>query len=260
MTKVLSTRNLAIGYGKRVLASDIDASLRAGELTCLIGPNGTGKSTLLRTLAGMQAPLVGRVAINDQDVHRLPAQALAKRLSVVLTERVDVGSLSAYALVALGRYPYTDWTGRLTAHDEDRVMWAMRQTGCFELAPRHVHELSDGERQRVMIARALAQEPQAILLDEPTAFLDLPGRVEVMHLLHRLARETERAILLSTHDLDLALRYADRLWLMGKGGVFTQGAPDALKASGDIACVFHTESLEAARYVSQLTTQFFLPN
>ncbi|MEW6254260.1 MAG: ABC transporter ATP-binding protein, partial [Planctomycetota bacterium] len=153
------------------------------------------------------------------------------------------GHLTAYALVALGRHPYTDWTGRLSAHDEAVVRWAMEAVGAKPLAARPISELSDGERQKIMIARALAQEPLVMLLDEPTAFLDLPNRVEIMRVLRALTRQTGRAILLSTHDLDLALRSADRLWLLPHGGPLHDGAPEDLVLSGALEATFRSEGI-----------------
>jgi iron complex transport system ATP-binding protein len=176
-------------------------------------------------------------------VHELRPQVLARRLSVVLTDRVQAGALSAYGLVALGRYPYTGWTGRLTAHDEERVRTAMSAVGAEELATRSVLELSDGERQKVMIARALAQDPDLMILDEPTAFLDLPRRVEVLRLLRNLAHRKSRAILLSTHDLDLALRTADRIWVLAQGGDLRCGVPEDLVLDGAFETAFHSEGV-----------------
>ena len=172
------------------------------------------------------------VLLEGRDLHGLTESERARLLGLVLTERVDVGNLSAYALVALGRYPYTGWDGRLSAADEEVVRWAIDAVGARELAARSVGELSDGERQKVMIARALAQEPAVLLLDEPTAFLDLPRRVEIVQLLRRLAGDSDRAVLLSTHDLDLALRCADRLWLLPQDGPLQTGAPEDLVLSG----------------------------
>ncbi|MEZ4635407.1 MAG: ABC transporter ATP-binding protein [Caldilineaceae bacterium] len=198
---ILETKHLTIGYrhaGRAdvVVSHDLDLRLRRGELVCLLGPNGAGKSTLMRTLAGLQPALGGSILLDGDAPGDLTAREMARRLSIVLTERVDVGNLSAQELVALGRHPYTDWWGNLTPHDEEVVRWAVRAVGAGALAERPILELSDGERQKVMIARALAQEPLLILLDEPTAFLDLPRRVEVMGLLRALARHTGRAILL----------------------------------------------------------------
>ncbi len=251
---VLTTHNLSIGYGSpqrthydragpRLIATALNVCLRAGELVCLLGPNGVGKSTLMRTLAGMQPALAGEVRLAGTPISALRPHDLARRLSVVLTERVEVGQLSAYALVALGRHPYTDWLGRLTPDDETVVRRAIEAVGAVALAHRPVHELSDGERQRIMIARALAQDPVVLLLDEPTAFLDLPRRVELMHLLRHLARSSRQALLLSTHDLDLALRCADVLWLMTPDGTLLAGAPEDLVLNGAFAAAFRGEGV-----------------
>ena len=245
---ILVTEHLTLGYSQsrrpaRIVTEDVNATLLPGELVCLLGPNGAGKSTLLRTLAGMQSPLGGSVRLMGEDVFRLDARELARRMSIVLTERVSAGSLSAYALVALGRHPYTDWTGRLRDEDEQIVRWAIDAVQARPLAGRSVAELSDGERQKIMIARALAQQPALMLLDEPTAFLDLPHRVEVMHILRQLAHEGGQAILLSTHDLDLALRHADRIWLLPPGGPLQVGAPEDLVLSGAFARTFTTSGL-----------------
>jgi iron complex transport system ATP-binding protein len=230
---LLETHDLAIGYQsrsttRRVVVASINLRLEAGELVCLLGPNGAGKSTLLRTLAGMQAPLQGQIQIMGTDLYRLSPIDRARRLGVVLTDRAEVGALSVRALVALGRYPYTDWAGRLTAADEICIDQALAAVGATALALRLFGQLSDGERQKALIARALAQEPNLLLLDEPTAFLDWPRRVEIMGILRRLARESGRAVLLSTHDLDLALRGADRLWLLPPGGPIRAGMPEEL--------------------------------
>ncbi|WP_375515224.1 ABC transporter ATP-binding protein [uncultured Nostoc sp.] len=246
---ILTTHNLTIGYKTsrktvRCVASDISVSLLAGELVCLLGPNGAGKSTLLRSLAGMQPPIAGEVRLLGENIYKLAPQELAKRLSLVLTEKVDVGMLSAYTLVSLGRYPYTDWWGNLTPEDEAIITWAIKSVGAVHLAQCQVSELSDGERQKIMIARALAQSPIVMLLDEPTVFLDLPRRVEIMQLLRQLARETNQAILLSTHDLDLALRLADKVWLLSTNGILSVGAPEDLVLSGAFADTFESEGVE----------------
>jgi iron complex transport system ATP-binding protein len=244
---VLETRALSIGYrqgrARRMVAENISVALRRGELVCLLGPNGAGKSTLMRTLAGMQPPLAGTVLLDAREINTLSAQERAHRLSIVLTERIEVGNLTARDLVALGRYPYTDWMGRMTARDEAAVQWAIEAVGMQALAPRSVLELSDGERQKVLIARALAQEPDLILLDEPTAFLDLPRRVEIMTTLRTLAHAADRAVLLSTHDLDLALRSADRIWLLPPDGVLHRGTPEDLILDGSFAQAFASEGV-----------------
>jgi iron complex transport system ATP-binding protein len=221
----------------------LNLSARAGEMVCLLGTNGTGKSTLLRTLARIQPALSGSVKIGGADLRQLSQMELARRLGVVLTERVMVGALTARRVVELGRYPYWDWSGRMTQTDHDAVDWAIEAVGAAHLASRDSMSLSDGERQRFMIARALAQEPSILLLDEPTAFLDVPSRVELMGLLRRLARDEQLASVVSTHDLELALRMADTLWLVARGNKLTAGTPEDLILAGSVADAFQAESI-----------------
>ncbi|MDZ4766005.1 MAG: ABC transporter ATP-binding protein [Chloroflexota bacterium] len=252
MKVALHARDLTIGYKRagQPIAAHLDLTLYDGELVCLIGQNGIGKTTLLRTLAGMQPPLSGTVGLHDQDVHQLDAGALARLLSIVLTERVDPGVMIARELVALGRHPHTDWLGRLSAHDQAIIDGAIQSVGAAHLAARPVRELSDGERQKITIARALAQEPALLILDEPTAFLDLPRRVEIMRLVRRLTRERGMAALISTHDLDLALRAADRLWLLVPGmtpdalPTLIDGAPEDLILNGALAAAFQNDGAQ----------------
>jgi iron complex transport system ATP-binding protein len=249
----LKARDLTVGYRQgtrtRVVNRGLNLCLRRGTLAALLGPNGAGKSTLMRTLAGLQPPLAGEVWLDGRPLRALSANELARNLAVVLTDRVDAGYMSAYALAALGRYPYTSWDGRLSAEDEAIVQEAMRAARCESLAARAASELSDGERQRVMLARALAQQTPIVLLDEPTAFLDLPRRIEIMHLLRDLAHDTGRAFLISTHDLELALRFADELWLMAADGAFSVGAPEEVSARGDLLRAFAAEGDEVQRYL-----------
>jgi len=248
---VLQTHNLAIGYAQprkpRVIVADnLNLTLNGGELVCLLGPNGAGKSTLMRTIAGVQKTLAGDVVLAGRSLLNIRPSELAKLLSVVLTDRPNVGLLNGYALVALGRHPYTDWTGRLSHYDEAVIRWAVDAVNASDLAERPILELSDGQRQKLMIARALAQESELILLDEPTAFLDLPRRAEMMQLLRHLATETGRAILLSTHDLDLALRSADTLWLLSQGQIHI-GTPEDLVLDGTFEAAFHGEGIHFDR-------------
>jgi len=246
---MLSARNLSIGYpsrtggAPRVVSGGLSLSLHRGELVCLIGPNGAGKSTLMRTLAAMQPPIGGQVLLGDADLFSLAPQERARRLAVVLTERVTAGLLTARELVGLGRHPYTDWLGRLKEEDEAAIDKALLAAAATDLAMRRVSELSDGERQRVMLARALAQEPDVLILDEITAFLDLPRRVDAMHILQRVAHLENKAVLLSSHDLDLALRTADAVWLISREGVLVTGAPEDLVLSGAFASTFAAEGV-----------------
>jgi len=251
MNKILRIEELRIGYkqgkNEKVVAEGITANLLAGELVCLLGPNGAGKSTLLRTISGAQPTLGGQVFLGDKAIQDFSARELAKKLSLVLTDRVQAGMLTAYEVVALGRYPHTNWTGKLSEKDHRVIQWSIQITGAEELASRVLSELSDGERQKIMVARALAQEPSVMILDEVTAFLDLPRRVEIMHLLRNLAHDTGKAILLSTHDMDLALRSADSLWLLPKNGKLQIGAPEDLVLSGAFETAFAGEGVHFDR-------------
>lgn len=243
----LQTRDLSIGYRRRgqpniVLTRALNLRLRPGELVGLLGTNGIGKSTLLRTLGGMQQPLAGQVLLGERDVARLKPQERARRLSIVTTDAPRPRLMSGYALVALGRHPHTDWLGRLTTDDHQAIAWALDAVKGAELAQQPVAELSDGQRQKLMIARALAQQSDIMLLDEPTAFLDLPRRIETMALLKHLAQTTRLAILVSTHDLDLALRNCGRLWLMSQAGI-KAGAPEDLALDGSLGATFRAEGI-----------------
>jgi len=222
-----------------------------GELICLVGPNGSGKSTLLRTITGLQKALAGEVLLHGKPIESYDNKALAKVISVVLTTPVRVGAMRAYDLVGLGRFPFTDMFDQMREEDHKVVRTALEMAGATPLAERFVHTLSDGERQKVMIARALAQEPSLLMLDEPTAFLDLPGRVSVMQLLRDLAHGHDKAILTSTHDLDLAMRIADRVWLMGRNGEFLQGAPEDLALDGSFSSVFSIGKVQFDAYTGQ---------
>ncbi|WP_046246104.1 ABC transporter ATP-binding protein [Hymenobacter terrenus] len=245
---LLTAEDLTVGYFSskktpRPVAQPVRLALWPGELVCLLGPNGAGKSTLLRTLAGLQPPLSGRLNLGGAALAGLSAAERARQLSIVLTDRVDAGNLTVQELVSLGRHPHTGWLGSLSAHDEAQVQAALTATGTSSFAQRPVGELSDGERQKVLLARAIAQDTPIVLLDEPTAHLDLPNRVALMRLLHRLARQTGKAILLSTHELDLALQAADRVWLLPADGVLHTGTPEDLVLSGEFAAAFAREGL-----------------
>ncbi len=244
----ITAKQLSIGYQhnakETIVASGLDCSLCGGEFVCLLGPNGAGKSTLIRTLAGMQKPLAGEIRLSGKTMSDIAPRERARAVSVVLTEVMSSGVMDAYSLVSLGRHPYSGWFGGLNAQDHERIEWSIEAVSAGSLANRQVSELSDGERQKISVARALAQEAKLMLLDEPTAFLDLPRRVELLSILRDLAHRENLALLLSTHDIDLALRFADRLWLMTPKGNLLQGAPEALALNGQFAEVFATENLE----------------
>lgn len=218
--KMITLKNLVVGYpdGRhtRQLNHAANEEAHDGMLTCLIGANGAGKSTLLRTIAGFQLPLEGTVLLGGDDVRALSPRQRAERMAVVLTDRPDVMCTTVWEMVATGRAPFTGFWGRLSGKDRDIVTRSLRLVGIEWMADRTVASLSDGERQKVMIAKALAQQTPIILLDEPTAFLDYPSRVEAMQLLLNIAHEEHKTVLLSTHDLDLAIHTADRIWLFEK--------------------------------------------
>lgn len=218
---MIELKDLTIGYAQKnntkVVASNINATLHSGRLTCLIGANGIGKSTLLRTLSAFQPPLGGEIFIDIESpipLSTLTDKQLSRLIGVVLTEKPDVQNMTVFELVGLGRSPYTGFWGRLNEEDKEVVKESLRLVGIESLQDRLIQTLSDGERQKTMIAKALAQQTPVIYLDEPTAFLDYPSKVEMLTLLRHLARETGKTIFLSTHDMELALQIADELWLM----------------------------------------------
>ena len=216
---VMRGSDLAIGYSRgkkneRTVLGKLNFTLRTGELTCLLGANGAGKSTLLRTLSASQPPLGGSLFLKDKPLSTYSEKKLSTLIGVVLTDKTQAGGLTVYELVALGRQPHTGFFGKLHESDRKIIAQAMELVGISHKANNYTAELSDGERQKVMIAKALVQESPLIILDEPTAFLDVASRIEIMTLLHKLASEDNKAILLSTHDIEQALVLADRLWLM----------------------------------------------
>lgn len=207
----ITTNRLTVGYRGHRVVEDISLSLPCGRLVCLLGPNGAGKSTLLRTLCGFQPPIAGTVTISGSDITTMSAAEVARLVSVVLTDRPLTPSLTAAEMVGMGRAPYTGFWGRLSDDDRRLVSEAMQTVGIAPLATRRMGQLSDGERQKVMIAKALAQHTPVIVLDEPTAFLDYPSKVAVMKTLARLAHDEGKTILMSTHDLELAAQLGDEL-------------------------------------------------
>lgn len=236
MKETVKLNNVSIGYkgrhGIHTVATGITAGINEGELTCLLGRNGVGKSTLLRTLSGFQPKLGGEIFVDGRQLEDHSDRELAQKIGVVLTERPDVQQMTVWDLVALGRSPYTGFWGRLDEADRQEVERAIRHVGITSLTRRQVTTLSDGERQKVMIAKALAQQTPIIYLDEPTAFLDYPSKVETLLLLRHISREDQKTIFLSTHDLDLALQVADRIWLMDD--TLTIGSPRELADEGTL--------------------------
>lgn len=239
----LTAKALSIGYheksGDDILSKNINFEVYPGELVCLIGPNGAGKSTLIRTIAGLQPSLSGSIHLIGKELTEYSPRQLSQLISLVLTSLVDVMHMTAYELVALGRHPFTNWLGQLTETDRIIIQESLANVGAEQFAERDINHLSDGERQKIMIARALAQQPKLMILDEPTAYLDFPNRVEILEMLHYLVQDRERAVLISTHDLNLAIGIADKLLIMNKSGQLSIGAPEDLILSGDFADAFN---------------------
>lgn len=243
MEDVLTTIDLNVGYRSEgwtnVLFEGINLRLRAGELVCFMGPNGVGKSSLIRTLAGLQKPISGEVRWSKSS-HKDPS----RNISVVLTDKVSGGNLTAYDVVAFGRYPYMSWSLSRTADDDRLIDQSIDAVHINNLRDAPIHSLSDGQLQMVMIARALCQDTPIILLDEPTAHLDLNNRVEIMKMLRSLARRTQKAILVATHELDLALQLADHIWLAGQDKKIFSGFPEDLVLSGVFDDIFQFKGFD----------------
>lgn len=228
---IISLSQLSVGYTlSHPVISDINLELRSGQLACLIGENGIGKSTLLKTLTGFLPKLKGSLLLGNRDIESFSQRELAQQVSIVLTQKPDVQNLTIEEIIGLGRSPYTGFFGRLRAEDRKVVDDAIATMGIEKLRGRMIQTLSDGERQKVMIAKALAQETSIILLDEPTAFLDFPSKAETFQSLQRMAHERDKLILLSTHDLELAVRFADSL-LEVKSGRLQAVSASEVKAS-----------------------------
>jgi iron complex transport system ATP-binding protein len=246
MKTILSTSNLSIGYksGKAAvtIAENLNLNLTSGKLISLIGANGIGKSTLLRTITGIQQPLSGTVFLNDKNISTYKPLDLAQNLSLVLTEKLPSSNLSVFELVALGRQPYTNWIGTLTPEDFVKVNEALELTQISHLAQKRHFEISDGQLQKVLIARALAQDTPLIILDEPTTHLDLLHKVSLFKLLKKLTQETQKCILFSTHDIDLAIQLSDEMIIMTPDLV-VQDEPCNLISKGSFDTLFKDEHI-----------------
>ncbi|WP_192348329.1 ABC transporter ATP-binding protein [Algoriphagus sp. Y33] len=231
-------KNLSLGYTKgkvqKEILSGLNFELLAGEMTCLLGPNGVGKSTLVKAVLGQLQPFKGEVLLNGKPVLSYAKEVLAKGLSVVLTEPFLPGNMTVGQLVAMGRIPHTNWTGKLTDGDRKVVENALEATKIDYLRDERLSEISDGQRQKALIARALAQDGKVMVLDEPTAHLDLVNRYEIMHLLRDISKSQGKSILVVTHDLEIALETADRFWLLNCGTPLISGLPEDLVISGQI--------------------------
>ena len=243
---ILSTSNLSIGYKTKsstiIIGKNLNVNLREGKLIALIGANGIGKSTLLRTITGIQKPISGTVLLNEKNIHELNSLTLAQNLSVVLTEKLPPSNLTVWELIALGRQPYTNWIGKLTPKDISKVNEAIELTQIGHLKSKMHYEISDGQLQIVLIARALAQDTPLIILDEPTTHLDLLHKVVLFKLLKKLTQETGKCILFSTHDIDMAIQLSDEMIIMTPKTI-VQDQPCNLILKGSFNSLFQDEHI-----------------
>jgi iron complex transport system ATP-binding protein len=244
---ILTAEKLILGYQKgritKKVAENISFSLEKGKLTCLLGPNGVGKSTLIKTIMGQLPPLGGKIQLNGKGIQQIGTKEISKKIAVVLTEKINSGTLTVRQLVELGRIPHTGWLGKLSEKDQFKVNYAIQATNIQYLAGTLLSELSDGQLQKVMIARALAQDGEILILDEPTAHLDLVNRFEIMHLLRKIAKEERKAVLVVTHDLEIAIETADEFWLMQCGLPLVTGLPEDLIIRQEIDILLPTDKL-----------------
>jgi len=248
MEMTLKIEDLTTGYGSAkkaevVLQQGMNATLKTGQLICVLGPNGAGKSTLLKTLAGFHHPLSGEVYFGDNSLKELDLKKLSKLVSVVLTDRFSDLYLTAFDVVRMGRFPYASFFGRMKPGDLLLINQTMDKLDVGSLKEKLFYNLSDGERQKVLIARALVQDTPFLFLDEPVAFIDSPGRIEIMELLSGLAHQHGKAILMTTHDMETGLRYADTLWLMHRGKPLLAGIPEDMVLQGKVGEYFQRPGL-----------------
>lgn len=245
---IIELNNLTTGYsirkGHKVISSNICATMKRGELICLLGPNGAGKSTLLKTITGFLTPIGGNILIDGKKISDYTIQERARLISLVSTEKIQFSGMTVHDVVAMGRSPYTGFWGRLGNEDRRIVEESLQQVGMLPFSGRQMQTLSDGERQKILIAKAIAQQTPLIILDEPTAFLDYPSKVKMMLLLKRLSHTLQKTIFISTHDLRQALILADRLWLLDKEKGFAMGTTEELSANGKIGDYFDCEEMK----------------
>ncbi len=255
---ILTTSNLSVGYSSKkeikTIATHINLNLKKGELIALIGANGIGKSTLLRTLIGIQPPLSGNVILNEKNINEYDSISFAQNLSIVLTEKLPPSNLTVFEIIALGRQPYTNWLGNLSDNDISKINEAMELTQITSLAEKKHYEISDGQLQNVLVARALAQDTPLIILDEPTTHLDLLHKVSLFKLLKKLAKETNKCILFSTHDIDMAIQISDEMIIMTDENV-VQDQPCNFISKGNFETLFKNEHIAFDREKGKFIVQ-----
>jgi iron complex transport system ATP-binding protein len=244
--QILSLDSLKIGYfsgkNENLLLPPLSASANSGELIAVIGRNGVGKSTLLRTLAGLQQPLGGKISFSNKNIRDYSRMELARKIGYISTEIVSVSNMNVYDLVALGRFPHTNWIGKIEKKDNEAILDAIRKTSMESFCRKFISELSDGERQKAMIARILAQDTGIMVMDEPTAFLDVAGKFDILHLLHLLSGSNDKTIIFSTHDLQMAISQSDKIWLILDDGLI-EGAPEDLMIAGAFDNLFNSSTV-----------------
>mgnify|MGYP000911241845 FL=1 len=254
---MLQTRDLAVGYGKKTVVDHINLDVLKGQMICLLGPNGSGKSTILKSLCGFLAPLRGTVYLTKKNLSHIKTSALAKKMAVVLTERFSPGLMTGFGIVSLGRHPHTGFLGKLTDKDVNKTLDALRLVNAEDLADKLFAEMSDGQKQKIMLARALAQEPELIVLDEPTTHLDIRHQVEVMRILNKMTKEKGITVILSLHEIDLAMRSCEIAVLIKDNRILAYGPPEEVIDDSTIAELFE---LNTAHYSNLLGSVEFCSN
>ena len=251
-TPAVELEDLCVGYGRRPILKDLNLKVLRGQFIAIIGPNGAGKSTLLKTLAGLLKPLGGVAYVDGLLVHRLKPSELARKLAVVLTERIHPGLLRSYDIVALGRHPYTSFMGKLSKRDHEVITESLQLVNAEHLADRYFVELSDGEKQKILIARALAQEPKILLLDEPVTFLDLKHKFEILRILRSLARDKGVTVIASLHEISLVPRFCDYVVLVKSGKIMTHGIPEEILTEHAISSLYDLQEVEYSSILNEI--------
>ncbi|ABR55704.1 ABC transporter ATP-binding protein [Methanococcus aeolicus] len=246
---MLKTENLSVGYGNNIIVKNINLDMKEGEILCIIGPNGAGKSTLLKTIATYLKPKNGAVYLDGKKIHELTPSQLAKEMAIVLTERVNPGNMTGFDIIAIGRHPYTDLFGRLSKEDKDIVVDSAKSVNAEYLLHKNFFEMSDGERQKIMIARALAQEPEILILDEPTSYLDAKHKIELTLLLRELSSQNNLAIIVTLHDIELALRIADKMALIKNHEILAFGYPENVMSREVVNNLYDLDNANYGEYI-----------
>lgn len=255
MKPIISTHQLSVGYEQKIIIDGVNIKALKGQLICLLGPNGVGKTTILRTMTGLIAPIKGTVFVDEKEISQIKKDALAKKMAVVLTEKLSLNMMTVFQIASMGRYPHTNFRGKLEDKDYKIIEEALRAVKAEHLSNRFYAQLSDGEKQKVMIARALVQEPEVLVLDEPTSHLDVKHKVEVIQILRQLCQRKGLTVILSLHDIDLAIKSCEKILLIQNGHIVGQGAPEHIIEEGTIQELY---DIKGARYSELLGGLEFL--